>query len=134
MHSSLVMKRCTRFWTQVQILILHLSFIHHIFTLCFNQLQHLHFSCRQVMLWILFSSFSYVTFLNSICDRRFSYLYLWNYLRWSWVSNWRCGMICCQLTPALYHCATEDYGHTLLFVYLYLNLPLIFINFEHNCM
>ena len=29
--------------------------------------------------------------------------YLWNYLRSSWVSNWRRGMICCQLTLTLYH-------------------------------
>ena len=39
---SLVIKRCTRFRTQVRIRILHLSIMHHIFTLCFNQLQHLH--------------------------------------------------------------------------------------------
>ena len=61
-------KQCTLFWTQVRILILRLYFMHHIFTLCFNQLQHLHFLCRQVMLWMLFSSFSYVTFLTSICE------------------------------------------------------------------
>ena len=47
---------------------MHLSFLHHIFTLCFNQLQHLHFVCHQAMLWMLFSSFLYVTFLTSICE------------------------------------------------------------------
>ena len=116
MHSSLGIKRCTRFWMQIRIPILHSYFMHNIFTLCFKQLQHLHFLWHQVMLWILFSSFS--------CH--ISYLYLWNYLCSSWVSNWRREMICCQLTPTLYHCATEDYGHVLLFVYLYLNLPWIF--------
>ena len=30
MHSSLVTKRCTRFWMQVRIQVLHLSFMHHI--------------------------------------------------------------------------------------------------------
>ena len=28
-----------------------------------------------------------------------------------------------SIDPTLYHCATEDYGNILLFVYLYLNLP-----------
>ena len=63
MHSSLVVKRCTRFWPQVLILILHLSCMHHIFTLHFNQLQYLHFLCHQVMLWMLFSSFYMSHFL-----------------------------------------------------------------------
>ena len=43
---------------QVRILILHLSFMHHIFTLCFNQLQHLHFLCHQVMFRFVFVEFS----------------------------------------------------------------------------
>ena len=108
LHSSRVVKRCTRFWRQVRILILHLSFMNHFLTLCFNQLKYLHFLCHQVLLWRLSSSFSYAIF---------SYLYLSNYLRSSLVSNWRRGMICCQLTPTLYHCATKDYGHILLFVF-----------------
>ena len=66
LHSSLVIKRRTRFCTQVRILILNLSFMHNIFTLCFNQLQHLHFLCHQVMLWMLFSSFScHISYLSS---------------------------------------------------------------------
>ena len=67
----LIEKNCTpavHSFTQVRILILHLSFINHFFTLCFNQLQYLHFLCYQVMLWMLFSSFSYVTFVTSICE------------------------------------------------------------------
>ena len=78
MHTIRVVKRCTRFWTQVRIPILHLSFMHHIFTLCFNQLQYLHFLYHQIMLWMLFRSF--------LCH--ISYLYMWNYLRSSLVSNW----------------------------------------------
>ena len=66
--SAIVIKRCTRFSKQVRIQILHLSLMHHIFTLCFYQLWYLHFLFHQDMLWILFSSFSYVTFLNSICE------------------------------------------------------------------
>ena len=69
-----------------------------------------------VMLWMLFNSFSYVTFLTSICE--ITYV-----LRWFRTDD--SGMICCKLTPTLYHCATEDHGHVLLFFYI-LNLHWIF--------
>ena len=60
LHSSRVVKRRTRFWTHVRILFLHLTFMPHIFTVCFNQLQYLHFACQQIM---LFSSFLMSHFL-----------------------------------------------------------------------
>ena len=118
MHSSSVVKRRSRFWTPVRILILHLSFMPHIFTFCFNQLQYLHFVCHQISLWMLFSSFLHVTLLSSIYE--ITYV-----PRWFRTDD--SGLICCQLTPTLYHCATEDYGHVVLLVYLYLNLPWIFL-------
>ena len=117
LHYSRVVKRCTRFWTQVRILILHLSFMHRIFTLYFNQLQYLHFVCHQIMLWMIFSRFLHATFLTSICE--ISHVPRWSRTDDSWI-------IYCLLTTTLYHCATEDYGHVLLFVYLYLNLPWIY--------
>ena len=117
LHSSRVVKRCTRFWTKDRILIEHLSFMHHIFTLCFNQLQYLHFVCHQVMLWMLSSSSLHVTFFTSIC----AITYVSRGFRTD--DSW---MICFQLTLTLYHCATEDYGNVLLFAYLYLNLPWFF--------
>ena len=87
------------------------------FTLCFNQLQYLHFLCHQILLWMFFSSFLYVTFFTSICE----ITYVPRGFRTD--DSW---MICYQLTPTLYHCATEDNGHVLLFVYLYLNFHWFF--------
>ena len=63
MHSSRVVKRLTRFWMQVWILILHLSFMPHIFTLCFNQFQYLHFVCHQIMLCCMLAVFYMSHFL-----------------------------------------------------------------------
>ena len=111
LHSSRVVKWCTRFWTQVRILILNFSFMNNFFTLCVNQLQYLYFLCHQIMLWMLFSSFLHVTFLTSVCE----IIYV------NWFRKDDSGMICCQFTPTLYHCATEDCGQVLLFVYLYLH-------------
>ena len=88
-------------------MILHLSFMHLIFTLCFDQLQYLRFLCHQIMLGMFFSSFLHVTFLSSICEI--------TYVR-RWFRTDDSGVLCCLLTPTLYHCATEDYGHVLLFV------------------
>ena len=55
----------------------------------------------------------YGTFLTSICE--ITYV-----PRWFRTDD--CGMICCQLTPTLYHFATEDRRRVLIFVCLYLNL------------
>ena len=110
LNSSRVIKRCTRFWTQVRILILHLSFMNHCFTLCFNQLQYLHFLSSGRVVNVI-SSFSYVIFITSICEI--------TYVPRGFRSD-DSRMICCQLTPTLYHCATEEYGHVLSFVYIYI--------------
>ena len=50
---------------------------------------------------MLFSSFSNVTFLTSIWEI--------TYVPREFGTD-DSGMICCQLTLTLYHCATEDYG------------------------
>ena len=118
MHSSLVIKRCTRFWTQVRILILNLSFMHHIFTVFLP-----------IAAFTFLMSSGHVVNYKQFFICHISYLYLRNYFRSSRVSNWRSRLFCCQLTPTLYHCATEDYGHVVLlnFVYLFLNLSWIFL-------
>ena len=103
----------TRFQTQVRIQILHLTFMnyfsHHVLT---NYSFYI-FLCQQNMFSMPFSSFWMLRSLPL-------FLKLLTYLD-PLVSN-TLPRICCQLTPALYHWATEDLAHVLLFVYLCLNL------------
>ena len=92
-------------------------FMNHFFTFCFNQLQYLKFLCHQVMLWRLFCSFSYFTFLTSIYEITFLVGFVLTTAGW----------FAEKLTPTLYHCATEDYWQVLLFVF-YIEI-LIFFKF-----
>ena len=84
----------TRFQTQVRIQILHLSFMnylsHHVLTNYSIYVNRSYFDCHLVAF-----------------ECYIPYLYFWNYSRTSFVSNSR-PRIFCQLTPTLYHCATED--------------------------
>ena len=83
-----------------------------------NQLLYLHFLCRIRSCCVCYLAVFHVTFLTPICETTYV-------PRWFRTDD--SGMICCLLTPTLYHCATEDYGHALLFLYLYLNLPRMFL-------
>ena len=91
----------TRFQTQVRIQVLHLSFMnylsHHVLTNYSIYVNRSYFECHLVV----FESHLVVF------ECYIPYHYFWNYLRTSLVSNSR-PRICCQLTPTLYHCATED--------------------------
>ena len=63
-----------------------------------------------IMFWLITVFMSTDHILNShlvVFECYIPYLYFRNYLRTSLVSNSR-PRICCQLTPTLYHCATED--------------------------
>ena len=91
----------TRFQTQVRIQILHLCFMkylsHHVLTNYSIYVNRSYFECHLVVFechLVVFECY-------------IPYHYFRNYLRTSLVSNSR-PRICCQLTPTLYHCATED--------------------------
>ena len=100
-------------WFQVRVLILHFSFMNHFSIFRFNQLQYLYsFMSSDHVLYVIQNFFN-VTFLTSIIE--FTYVPRWFRTDDRWI------IFCCQLTPTLYHCATEDNGQELLFVYLYLN-------------
>ena len=83
-----------------------------IFTLGFYQLQYLYFLMSSECVLNIIQKYFNVTFLTSICE-------ITCVPRWFRTHDLG---ICCHLTPTLYHCATKNYGHVLLFVYLHLNM------------
>ena len=56
LHSSRVVKRSTRSWTQIRILILHLSFLPHSFTNCNIYISYVIRSCWECYLAVFYKS------------------------------------------------------------------------------